>query len=230
MQDKIIREDLSTAYHILSKLGMDDLTYTHLSARSGQGNSFYIYPFGLMFSEVTTDNLLHVDLDGNLLEGEEENYNATGYIIHSQIYKARQDINSIFHLHTTAGVAVSAMKKGLLPISQFALHFYDNISYHKYDSLTLVKQQGKDIVSDLGKNNVMFLQNHGTITSGKTIQETMFYTHHLEQACKVQVAIGSFAVEQISEQICKKSNKDLLSFENNLGERDWKALTRMLKK
>jgi len=232
MIDKPIKENLALAYRILAYLKMDDLTYTHLSARSSDGNSFYIYPFGMLFAEITASSLLEVDFNGTVLHGKEYQYNKTGYIIHSLIYKGRSDINSIFHLHTIPGVAVSAMKQGLLPISQFALHFYNNIKYHDYNSLTLQEEAGKNIVSDLEDKYVMFLRNHGTLTCGKTIHEAMFYTNHLEKACRVQIASLTVGLENLiipDNATCKQSNDDLLNFEKDLGLRDWLALKRNIK-
>ncbi len=229
-QKLTLRQKLAAAYRILALKGMDDLTYTHLSVRSESGRSFYIQLFGLVFAEVKSSDLLEVDFNGNVLDGREEHYNKTGYVIHGSIYKNRPDINAIFHLHTHAGIAVSAMKEGLLPISQFALHFFNKIAYHPYDSLALENIQGDRLVKDLGDLYVAFLENHGTLTSGRTIEEAMFYTHHLEQACKVQVLLTS-RLDQLSmpnKEICEKAVKDLLSFEKNLGERDWKALIRQI--
>ena len=82
-----IKKNLSYAYQILAKLGMDDHTYTHLSARPEGAQYYYINPFGLRFEEVTEDNLLKVSFDGNVLEGKEFQYNKTGYIIHGSIYQ-----------------------------------------------------------------------------------------------------------------------------------------------
>ncbi|MCH9754115.1 MAG: class II aldolase/adducin family protein [Alphaproteobacteria bacterium] len=232
--DLEIRKKLAACYQILSKQKMDDLTYTHLSARSSKGNTFFIYPFGSTFEEVTKDSLLEVTLDGQVIHGSEKQYNKTGYITHSNIYKYREDINAIMHLHTTAGVAVSAMKFGLLPISQFALHLYERISYHNYNSLILENSEhGDSLVQDLAKNKVMILHNHGTLTCGSTIEEAMFYTHHLEQACKVQVQALNAGYDNLifpSKETCNKAVKDLLSFEKNLGERDFNALLRNLDK
>lgn len=168
--------------------------------------------------------------DGDVISGNEAQYNRTGYIIHGSIYKAREDINAIFHLHTHAGVAVSAMKGGLLPISQFALHLYDRVSYHKYDSLALHTEQGSTLIRDLGQNYVAFLENHGTLVGGRTLEEAMFYSHHLEQACKVQVMLSGALDKLIipNDTICKKANSDLLGFEKNLGVRDWAALIRKI--
>jgi ribulose-5-phosphate 4-epimerase/fuculose-1-phosphate aldolase len=224
--------NLAAAYQILSILGLDDHTYTHLSARPKDADFYYIYPFGLRFEEVREDNLLKISLEGEVLNGSEFQYNKTGYIIHSNIYKARKDISSVFHLHTPPTVAVSAMQCGLMPISQWALHFYDKISYHRYDSLTLDDSQGVNIINDLGHNYIAFLHNHGTITCGRTIHEAMFYTYHLEQACKTQCL--AYAANQPliipSEKISRKAVNDLLSFEKDLGRRDWEAWLRLLKK
>jgi len=227
-----LKQDLASAYKILAHLGLDDHTYTHLSVRSQDKNSFYIYPFGLRFEEVMADNLMKISLDGEVLVGEEYQYNRTGYVIHCNIYKARPDINAIFHLHTPATVAVSSIKDGLLPINQWALHFYKRIAYHDYSSLALVKEQGQTLANDLGEHLVMLLRGHGSIACGKTIQEALFYTYHLELACKAQCMTLAMNREVImpSPDICQKAVNDLLSFEANLGERDWLAWLRFLER
>lgn len=228
-----IKEKLALAYRILSHLKMDDLTYTHLSARVPDKDCYYIYPFGLLFSEVTPVNLLMVNFEGEVLEGSEKHYNRTGYVIHSAIYKARPDIHAIFHCHTHAGVAVSSMECGLLPISQFALHFYERVGYHRYNSLALDPAEHTNaLVQDLGNHKNLLLQNHGTLSCGATIQEAMFYTYHLEQACKVQcLALQSGqALIRPTPEICEKAVNDLLNFEKDLGSRDWEALKRLLDK
>ena len=229
--DSKIKADLANAYKIIAKLGMDDHTYTHLSARPKGANYYYIYPFGLRFDEVTPSCLLKVSLTGNILEGKEKQYNKTGYVIHGSIYRSRPELNSIFHLHTVATVAVSAMESGLLPISQWALHFYENVTYHDYHALALDDtRQGDPLARDLADKKVMFLRNHGFISCGATIQEALFYCYHLELACKTQIAALSCNAELIipSHDICKQTCKDVLSFEKNLGERDWEAWVRLL--
>jgi len=230
--DLLTKENLASAYQILAALKLDDHTYTHLSSRPKGEDYYYIYPFGLCFDEVTKDNLIKVNLDGHVIEGNEVQYNKTGYVIHGNIYRARPDITSIFHLHTHAMVAVSAMKEGLMPISQWALHFYDRLSYHKYDSLALEEyRQGHDIVQDLKNNYVMLMRNHGAVMCGRTIQEAMFYTYHLEQACKAQIMMlgANQSLVIPSKETCKKAVQDLLSFEPDLGKRDWDAWLRKLK-
>jgi ribulose-5-phosphate 4-epimerase/fuculose-1-phosphate aldolase len=231
MDDLIIRQNLAAAYRILHNYNMSDLTYTHLSARSSRGDSFYIYKLGLFFSEVTATNLIEVSFDGKILSEVNASYNDTGLITHSIIYKNRADINCIFHLHTTSGVAISSLKHGLLPISQFSLHFFENIAYHDYNSLVLdPNTQGSDLCEDLGDKLVMMMKNHGTITCGTTIHEAMFYSMMLENACKVQVLVGSNEVIIPDAEVCRKARKDMRNFEKDLGLRDWRALVRELEK
>lgn len=229
---KTVRYNLATAYHILAKLNLDDLTYTHLSARVPGKDSFYIHPLGMLFEEVTAENLLQVSCDGDVLEGVEQSPNQTGFVIHSSIYKARPDIQAIFHLHTSAGVAVSAMREGLMPLSQFSFHFYNRMAYHRYDALALNKDHhGKRLVTDLGEHNNMILENHGTISCGGTIHQAMFYAYYLEQACRVQVmAMGaSKNVIMPPQEVCEQAAKDMRNFELDLGYRDWIALKRKYK-
>ena len=227
------RCELALAYRILGMLGLDDLTYTHLSARvPGKPDEFLIYPFGQLFSEVTPESLLRVNLAGDILEGEEFQYNATGYAIHGTLYQHRSNIQAIFHLHTIAGVSVSSMKCGLLPISQFAFHFYNRIGYCPYNSLiTDPNTQGKSLLDAIGDKWVVLLENHGTLTCGQTLQEAFFYTYYLEKACQVQCQVlaanGTSPIFPTPE-VCEKAAQDMRNFEPNLGERDWIALTRQV--
>ena len=229
--EKHLRMHLSAAYRILAMMQMDDLTYTHLSARLPGADWYFIYPFGYLFEEVTASCLLKVSLDGEVLEGRESQYNQTGYVIHGNIYKHRPEINSVFHLHTTAGVAVSAMNCGLLPLSQFSFHFYNRLAYHGYDSLALDhERQGVNLVQDLGQRKAMILKNHGTLTCGETIHEGFLYAHFLEQACKVQCTAlaGGQKVIIPPKKVCEQAAQDMRNFEPDFGIRDWTALLRKL--
>ena len=175
INDHDIKQNLAYAYNIIAMLGLDDHTYTHLSARTNDPNAFYLLPFGLRFSEVTKDNLLTISLDGKIISGTEHIYNPTGYHTHGNIYKSRPDIQAIFHLHTPAQVAVSAQKNGLLPMSQWALHFYNQVNYHDYDALVLAQEQGKRLAKDLDNKSILIMRNHGTLITAKTIHLSLIH-------------------------------------------------------
>lgn len=222
-----IRLALSQAHRILAHWGMNDHTYAHVSARSPDG-TFFIGPFGLLFGEITPECLMEVTLDGVVLNGNEHIYNQTGYITHGSIYAERPDVHWIIHTHTPEIVAVSACEKGLLPISQWALHFYERIAYHNYNSLALAPDQGKHFVNDLGAKYTMLMRNHGSITCGRTVHEALFYTYHLQQACKTQCLALAMNQPLITppHDVCLQAVHDLLSFEDDLGMRDWLAWLR----
>lgn len=218
------REQLALAYQICAHRGWDNWTYTHISLRI-KDNMFLINPFGSLYQSVTPENLIEINMD-NDPEFYFGKANPTGVLLHSAVYQKRPDINAIFHLHTSHGVAVSSMKCGLLPISQFALHFYGKISTHAYDSLILDEvQQCEKVAHDLGDNYTMLLQNHGTLTAGRTLHEAFFFTHHLEEACRVQCLAMSANTPLIVPEphICQKAHEDLMSFESDRGIRDWMA-------
>lgn len=228
-----IRGQLAAAYRILAMMKMDDLTYTHLSVRLPGADWYFIYPFGLLFEEVNASCLLKVSLDGEVLEGKESQYNQTGYVIHGCIYKNRPEINAVFHLHTIAGVAVSAMNCGILPLSQFSFHFYNRLAFHSYDSLALdFQRQGENLAQDLGQKKAMILKNHGTLTCGETIHEAFLYAYFLEQACKVQCTALAGGQKLIipPKKICEQAAQELRNFEPDFGIRDWTALLRKLER
>ena len=227
-----LRQELADAYQIIAAWGMDDSTYAHISVRV-DADHFLIMPFGLLFEEVTPERLILVNMAGKVIEGKESHYNPTGHTIHGSIYQARPDLKAIYHLHTPASIAVASTPGGLLPLSQWALHFYGQVAYGEYDSLVLEgHSQGVTLAQELGDKKVILLKNHGLITCGETLYEGLFYVHHLEQACQTQ----AFSHEPKdgwdlpSHEVCVKTNRDLLNFEENLGKRDWDAYVRILRK
>ena len=225
--------NLAYAYRILAFLGLDDHTYTHLSIRAADPSCFHIHPFGSRFEEAVAESFLTISQTGDIVEGQECHLNQTGYIIHGAIYQARPDVQAIFHIHTPAIVAVSALKEGLLPLSQWALHFYGRVAYHDYSSLVLDPEtQGRKLAQDLADKYTLLLRHHGSITCGRTIQEALFYTYHLQKACEAQCLALSMNREIAlpSPSVCQQAVHDLLNFEEDLGARDWAAWVRTVER
>lgn len=238
-----LKKDLAFAHRVLAHLRLDDHTYTHLSARipHEEQDGFWMSRFGYTFAEVTTDHLTyillndifnHTELKHTLLsETQSPLINTTGPMIHGAVYRARPDVKVIFHLHTPAMVAISNMKNGLLPLSQWALQFYDHISYHDYSALALEPSCGDAIAKDLGQSKVLMLRHHGVILCGNTIQEVLYYAYHLERACQTQCLMASHHASlcEIPDHVlCIKARDQLLSFEDNIGNRDWHAWIRVV--
>lgn len=225
----VLCQDLALAHRMFAQFNWDDLTYTHLTARHPDRDSYFIMPFGLLFCEVMPDQLLEVDFSGNLLNGPKAGYNPTGHVIHGSIYQARPDVNAIFHSHTTSNVAVATQKEGLLPLSQWALLFYERMGFHAYDSLALhADLQGSQLVKDLGQHPILLMRNHGIVVAGKDIAETFYMHYHLEKACELQCKLLAMNHEYCipSHELSVSASKDLNQFETNNGHRDWQALKR----
>ena len=218
-----IRKDLAMAHQLFAEFGWDDLTYTHLTARHPNKDSYFIMPFGYLFVDITPDMFLEVDFKGRILSGCQSNYNPTGHVIHGAIYEARPDVNAVFHSHTPDNIAVASQTDGLLPLSQWALLFYQRFGFHDYDSLSLqAGHHGKQLVSDLKDHPVLLMRNHGVVVAGKDIAETFYLHYHLEMACRTQCRLLSMneSYEVPSHEVCVQSARDLLGFEKQNGHRD----------
>lgn len=188
-EERQTRIDLAACYRLVAQNGWTDLIYTHISARVPGGRHHYLLnPFGCTFDEVTASNLVKIDLDGNKIGESPHRIHKAGFVIHSAIHAIREDANCIIHLHTPAGMAVSTMACGLLPLTQHAMLFHGRTGYHESEGLALDLAERERLSRDLADNCILILRNHGTLVVGQTVAEAYSMMWHLEQACKVQVA------------------------------------------
>ena len=182
------RVDLAALYRLVALHGWDDAIYTHISARlPGPEHQFLINPYGMYFGEMTASSLVKIDLDGNILQETPYFINPAGFTIHSAIHAARDDAHFVMHLHSDQGVAVSAQKEGLLPLSQHALIVRTMLAYHDYEGIALNLDERERLVADIGDKKMMLLRNHGTLAVGATAAECWINMFYLERACKQQV-------------------------------------------
>jgi ribulose-5-phosphate 4-epimerase/fuculose-1-phosphate aldolase len=182
------RVDLAAAYRLVALYGWDDLIFTHISARvPGGEHHFLLNPYGMMFDEVTASSLVKVDLGGNKVMDSAYQVNPAGFTIHSAVHAARSDALCVMHLHTDYGIAVSAQKEGLLPISQQSMFALASLAYHDYEGLALDETEKPRLVADLGDKHFLVLRNHGLLTIGRTAAEAFLGMFLLERACKIQI-------------------------------------------
>ncbi|MCK2151178.1 MULTISPECIES: class II aldolase/adducin family protein [Marinobacter] len=183
-----LRVDLAAAYRLIALYGWDDLIFTHVSARiPGDEHHFLINPYGMMFEEITASSLVRVDQEGNKIDPDDFDINPAGFTIHSAIHAVREDATCVMHTHTTAGVAVSAQKDGLLPLSQQSLFPLSNLAYHDYEGVALREDEKARLQQDLGNNSFMILRNHGLLTTGSSIADAFLGMYILQRACEVQI-------------------------------------------
>jgi ribulose-5-phosphate 4-epimerase/fuculose-1-phosphate aldolase len=183
-----VRVDLAACYRLVAHFHWDDLVFTHVTARvPGTQDQFLINPYGLMFDEITASSLVRIDVAGNKLDDSPWPVNPAGFTIHSAIHAARHDAACVLHTHTLNGVAVSAQKNGLLPISQQSIFVLSSLGYHDYEGVALRDDEKPRLVADLGNRTHLMLRNHGLLTVGPTVADAFLSMYVFEAACAVQV-------------------------------------------
>jgi len=199
-----LRCDLAAAYRLVKLFGWDDLVFTHISARiPGPEHHFLINPYGFLFEEITASSLVKVDLSGQPVGETPYFINPAGFTIHSAIHAAREDAACVLHVHSINGIAVSAQKGGLLPLSQQSLFVLASLGYHDYEGVALNPDEKPRLVRDLGSKAFLMLRNHGLLTVGPTIADAFLSMYLFEAACMIQVRAqaGGGSLTQIPQAI-----------------------------
>jgi len=185
------RVDLAACYRLVALHGWSDLVFTHITARiPGQQGQLLINPYGMLFDEITASSLVKIDYAGNKLDDSPHMINPAGLLIHSAVHEARHDVDCVMHTHTVNGVAVSARKDGVLPISQQSMFVLSSLAYHGYEGVALNPDEKARLVQDLGDKTFFMLRNHGLLTSGASIADAFLAMYVFEAACAIQVRAG----------------------------------------
>jgi ribulose-5-phosphate 4-epimerase/fuculose-1-phosphate aldolase len=183
------RVELAACYRLVDRYGMTDLIYNHITARIPGTDHLLINLYGLLYKEITASSLVKIDAEGEVISKPDTDYgiNKSGYVIHGAIHKARPDVKCVLHTHTRAGIAVSAMNCGLLPLSQTSIRFHNHIGYHDFEGPAVDLDERERIVNDLGRHNALVMRNHGLLTCGPSVSEAFNLMYQLEQSCRSQV-------------------------------------------
>lgn len=226
------RVDLAACYRLMAAYGMTDIIYNHVTARIPGTEDLLINAYGLMYEEITASSLIRIDIDGNVLDGGDSGLgiNRAGYVIHSAVHAARPDVQCAIHTHTRAGMAVSMLECGLLPLTQTAMRFF-HIGYHDYEGPALELEERPRLVNNLGTNDALVLRNHGLLAVGASIAQAFNTMLWLENACKAQVdaMACNTPLHHVSETICEKAFQLYQPrVRRPFGEMEWPAMLRML--
>lgn len=206
------RVNLAAAYRLVALYGWDDLIFTHISARiPGPEHHFLINPYGMMFDEITASSLVKIDLQGQKVMDSDYPINPAGFTIHSAIHAAREDAMCVMHTHSLNGVAVSAQKEGLLPISQQSSIVLSSLSYHDYEGIALRDDEKPRLVQDLGDNTFFMLRNHGLLTVGGTPADAFLSMYLFEAACMIQVRAQAGGGELIRVQESVQADNKMMA-------------------
>ncbi|XHS76717.1 class II aldolase/adducin family protein [Burkholderiaceae bacterium UC74_6] len=227
-----LRCDLAACYRLVALYGWTDLVFTHISARlPGDGHRFLINPYGLMFEEITASSLIEIDQAGKKLSASPFEVNAAGFVIHSAVHAAREDAGCVLHTHTRAGVAVSAQKGGVLPISQQSTFVLASLAYHDYEGVALHDEEKPRLQADLGAANFLMLRNHGLLTVGCSIADAFLSMYIFETTCQIQLAAQSGGGEllQVDPRIVAGVGESMKrQTQGQAGAFVWPALKRKL--
>lgn len=215
-----LRKQLAYLYRIFYHYDWCDLIVTHLSVRVTNEEALLILPFGLAFNEITPENLVKVDFNGNIIDspcGFEINKNGT--TVHRAIYSNYPEINCILHTHSRYGVAVSNLDEELLILDQISMMFYKHVGYHNFDTLFINDNEQNQLIRDMKDKYCMILKNHGLISVGRTIIEAFWFHYYLELTCKLHIltrSSGSSLKAPSKEAIITTFNKyEIWRNENN---------------
>jgi ribulose-5-phosphate 4-epimerase/fuculose-1-phosphate aldolase len=225
------RVDLAACYRLVALHGMDDIVYTHISARvPGPEDHFLINPFGSMFEEITASALVKIDLDGKVISPPGARVNEAGFTIHSAVHAARRDVGCVIHTHTRAGMALSALERGLLPLCQKSMLFHNRLAYHAYQGVAFDLAERASLLADLGAMKAMVLRNHGLLTCGRDCAEAFSLMYQLELACRVQMDVlaANAAARIPADEVAEKAASQLEAYPLTPFDLEWPGLLRKL--
>lgn len=229
------RVDCACAYRLVHHFGMDDLIYNHISARIPGTEHFLLNAMGLTYDEISASSLIKVDIDGNVIaspefpQGLPYKFNPAGFVIHSAIHRAKPDAQCIVHTHSLATMAVSALERGLLPLTQTAMRF-GKIAYHDYEGVVVdVDEQGR-MLANMGDAEVLFLRNHGVLTVGASVAQAFNNIYRIERACRAQLmamACNDRLVLPPEPVVAKTNHQYQPSTRRPYGVLEWPAMRRL---
>ncbi|KAH9505633.1 Alpha-adducin [Bulinus truncatus] len=239
-----LRCKLAALYRVVDLCGWTHGIFNHISVRidSDGPEQFLLNPFGLMYHEITASSLVKVNISGDIVDQGTSSFsvNKAGFNLHSAIHAARPDIKCVLHLHTPAATAVSAMKCGVLPLSQESM-ILGNISYHEYYGIFVDEKEKEVLAKNLGPTNkIMVLHNHGVAICGESVEEAFHLTFNFMAACEAQVRAMSVGLKNIvlptpdaQSQVQDIGSKgavgiDASGFGWKLGEMEFEALMRAM--
>ena len=183
-----LKQRLAASFRLFGRFGFSEGVAGHITARDPEHpDRFWVNPFGMSFNLIRVSDLICVDHDGNVVEGEYY-VNQAAFAIHSQVHAARPDVTAAAHAHSIYGKAWSALGRGLDPLTQDACAFYDDhVLFDDFTGVVLDVEEGKRIAHALGDGKAAILRNHGLLTVGGTVDETAWWFITMERSCHVQL-------------------------------------------
>ena len=225
------RIDLAAAFRLAVRLDLHEGVCNHFSVMLPDGKTFLLNRYGLHWSEVTASNLLALDGEGNILQGEGE-FEKTAFYIHSRIHLSSPRAACVLHTHMPYATSLTLLDNGRLEmVEQNALRFHDDIAYDDtYNGLVVDDAEGDRLARVLGNKRVMFLANHGVIVVGPSVAEAFDLMYYLERARRLQVLARSMRLplKPVRSDVVRDTHRLLLADSSKYAGAHFSALKRIL--
>ncbi|HEX2851566.1 MAG TPA: class II aldolase/adducin family protein [Acidimicrobiales bacterium] len=182
------KQRLAAGFRLFSRFGFDEGIAGHITARDPEhADHFWVNPFGMHFGHIRVSDLILVNDQGEVVEGDRP-VNRAAFAIHSQVHAARPDVVAAAHSHSTYGRAWSTLGRLLDPLTQDVCAFYDDHAlFDDYTGVVLDTEEGKRIAHALADNKAAILRNHGLLTVGHSVDEAVWWFITMERSCQVQL-------------------------------------------
>jgi L-fuculose-phosphate aldolase len=206
-----VKQQMIAAGKILVRQGQDDFTRGHISVRLPDDPSLFLMkPHSVGLDEITLDNILTIDLNGKVVEGTAPRHSEV--FIHSEIYKAREDVHCVLHTHPLYSVALSATGRPLRALSQPSALFYEAVGIYR-ESMCLIRttEMGAAVARALGQHRIVLLKNHGAVAATATLKETVISMIMFENAAAIQMA-----VEAVEADPSEMNREDILRLQHEI--------------
>jgi ribulose-5-phosphate 4-epimerase/fuculose-1-phosphate aldolase len=187
-----LRRQLADFYHLVHHLGWSEMIFNHISARlPGPEHHYLVNPFGLLYEEITPDNLIRVGIDGRLVEPSAHGANPAGFALHGAIHATRDDIGCVAHTHSDAVSAVAMKRDGISHDNFYGAQLFGRVGYHDFEGITLYDDERGRMIASLGDAHVLVLRNHGIAVCERDIPTTFLLLWTVQRAAEIQCAAGA---------------------------------------
>ncbi|GAN94318.1 ribulose-5-phosphate 4-epimerase [Gluconobacter thailandicus F149-1 = NBRC 100600] len=206
-----LRKRLAECYHLINYYGWTEMIFNHISLRlPGEPKRYLVNPFGLNYDEVTPENLLIVNADGQLVGESAHKPNPAGFALHGSIHTAREDIHCVIHTHTNAVCAVAMKQGGFSHDNFYGAQLFERVGYHDFEGITLYDEERPRMLESLGDRHVMVLRNHGIAVGEADVARTFFLLWIVQRAAEIQCHAGMIPGPDvlITDEIKRSCAKD----------------------
>jgi ribulose-5-phosphate 4-epimerase/fuculose-1-phosphate aldolase len=216
LNEKKARIELARAYRVFAHIGWTELIFNHITlAIDDRPGEYLLNPYGLTYAEVTPENLVLVNYDGEIIGESPYPANPAGFTIHGAVHRARgAGATCVMHTHTTAGMAVACLDAGLSWSNFYAAQLYGDVAYHEYEGITDVSDEMPRLIANLGERNALILRNHGLLACGPSIEDAFYTLWKLNRACEVQLATVSMGpARSIPREVLTRNANQIKTFD-----------------